>query len=48
MTDPEVFYNAKNNPEQFAKHAQIMMDSCEKFIDFKKIEVIPTSRYRII
>ena len=48
MTEPEVFYNAKNNPEQLAKHAQIMMDSCEKFIDFKKIEVIPTSRYRII
>ena len=40
--------NYKNNPKQFAKHAQIMMDSCEKFIDFKKIEVIPTSRYRII
>ena len=48
MTDPEVFYNAKNNPEQFAKNVQIMMESCEKFIDFKKIEVIPTSRYRII
>ena len=48
MTDQEVFYDAKNNPEQLAKHAQIMMDSCEKFIDFKKIEVIPTSRYRII
>ena len=48
MTDPEVFYDAKNNPEQLAKHAQIMMDSCEKFIDFKKIEVIPTSRYRMI
>ena len=48
MTDPEVFYDAKNNSEQLAKHAQIMMDSCEKFIDFKKIEVIPTSRYRII
>ena len=48
MTDPEVFYDAKNNPEQLEKHTQIMMDSCEKFIDFKKIEVIPTSRYRII
>ena len=48
MTDPEAFYDAKNNPEQLAKHAQIMMDSCEKFIDFKKIEVIPTSRYRMI
>lgn len=48
MTDQEVFYDARNNPEQLAKNAQIMMDSCEKFIDFKKIEVIPTSRYRII
>ena len=48
MTDPEVFYNAKNNPEQFAKHVQIMMESCEKFIDFKKIEVIPKRRYRVI
>ena len=35
MTEPEVFYNSKNNPEQLAKHVQIMMDSCEKFIDFK-------------
>jgi hypothetical protein len=48
MTNPEVFYDAENNPGLLAKHAQIMMDSCEKFIDFKKIEVMPTSRYRII
>jgi hypothetical protein len=48
MTDPAVFYDSQNNPEQLAKHVQIMMDSCEKFIDFEKIEVIPTSRYRII
>jgi len=24
------------------------MDSCSRFIDFQKIEVIPTSRYRMI
>lgn len=48
MTDPQVFYAAGNNPELFTKNAEIMMDSCEKFIDFQKIEVIPTSRYRII
>jgi hypothetical protein len=48
MTDPAIFYDSQNNPEQLAKHVQIMMDSCEKFIDFEKIEVIPTSRYRII
>ena len=48
MTDSQVFYDAKDNPELFTKNAQIMMDSCKKFIDFQKIEVIPTSRYRII
>ncbi|MDA8655474.1 EthD domain-containing protein [Gammaproteobacteria bacterium] len=48
MSDPEVFYDAENNPELLAKNGQVMMSSCEKFIDFKKIEVIPTSRYRIV
>ena len=48
MTDPAVFYAAENDPELLVKHTKIMMDSCEKFIDFNKIEVIPTSRYRII
>ena len=48
MTDPAIFYAAENDPELLAKHTKIMMDSCEKFIDFNKIEVIPTSRYRII
>ena len=48
MTDPQVFYAAGNNPELLTKNAQIMIDSCEKFIDFQKIEVIPTSRYKII
>ena len=48
MSDPAVFYNATNNPDLLLKNTQIMMDSCTKFIDFTKIEVIPTSRYRII
>ncbi|MEC7911751.1 MAG: EthD domain-containing protein [Pseudomonadota bacterium] len=48
MSDPAVFYNAANNPDLLLKNTQIMMDSCTKFIDFTKIEVIPTSRYRII
>ena len=48
MSDPEVFYDAENNPELLAKNGQVMMSSCEKFIDFKKIEVIPTSRYRMV
>lgn len=48
MSDPEVFYDAENNPELLAKNGKVMMSSCEKFIDFKKIEVIPTSRYRMV
>ncbi len=48
MADSEVFYNAKGDEEMLQRNAKIMMDSCNQFIDFNKIEVIPTSRYRII
>ena len=34
--------------ELLEKNLGIMMASCEKFIDFSKIEVIPTSRYLVI
>tara|TARA_B110001454_G_C12647995_1_gene404200 strand:- start:226 stop:918 length:693 start_codon:yes stop_codon:yes gene_type:complete len=48
MSNTEIFYNAPNDPQLLLKNTTIMMDSCSKFIDFNKIEVIPTSRYRII
>ena len=48
MSNPAVFYNAENNPELLSKNIELMMDSCGSFIDFQKIEVIPTSRYRMI
>ena len=48
MSNPSVFYNAKNDSELLLKNTELMMDSCSKFIDFQKIEVIPTSRYRMI
>ena len=48
MTDSEVFYNAKGDKDMFHRNTNAMMDSCNQFIDFNKIEVIPTSRYRII
>ena len=48
MSDPEEFYAAKGNKELLEKNLGIMMASCEKFIDFSKIEVIPTSRYLVI
>ena len=48
MSDTAIFYDAPNDPELLLKNIAIMMDSCTKFIDFHKIEVIPTSRYRMI
>lgn len=48
MSDPAIFYNAENNAELLLKNTELMMSSCSSFIDFQKIEVIPTSRYRMI
>ena len=48
MTDQEEFYAAKGNPSLMKQNLNIMMESCSKFIDFSKIEVIPTSRYLVI
>jgi hypothetical protein len=48
MSNPSIFYNAENNSELLLKNTELMMDSCSRFIDFQKIEVIPTSRYRMI
>ena len=48
MSNPSIFYNAENDSELLLKNTELMMDSCSRFIDFQKIEVIPTSRYRMI
>ena len=48
MSDQEEFYGAKGNPTLMKKNVEIMMESCSKFIDFSRIEVIPTSRYLVI
>ena len=48
MSNPAIFYNAENDPALLLKNTELMMDSCSSFIDFQKIEVIPTSRYRMI
>jgi len=50
MTDPHVFFDAINpdgskNAERLALNSQRMTDSCMKFIDFDKMEVIITSEY---
>ena len=45
MTDPMVFYDAVGDEEKFKRHEQQMMESCIRFIDFDKIDRIPTSEY---
>jgi hypothetical protein len=50
MTDPHVFYDAINpdgskNDERLQVNSQRMIDSCMKFIDFDKMEVLITSEF---
>lgn len=44
MTSDMVFYAAADEAE-LARHSKMMMDSCARFIDFDRIDVIPMSEY---
>ncbi|EQB13592.1 EthD domain-containing protein [Novosphingobium lindaniclasticum] len=46
MSAPEVFFDAAGDPAKFEANARIMMDSCMRFIDFSRIDVIPTSQFQ--
>lgn len=46
MTDSEVFYAAKGDPNTYQANCQKMIASCQQFIDFDEIDVLPTSEYR--
>lgn len=45
MTDWQTFYDASGNPELFRQRQQEMMASCQRFIDFDKIDACSTSEY---
>ena len=45
MTDPHAFFDAVGDEEKFQRNVAEMMDSCGRFIDFDKIDVVPTSQY---
>lgn len=45
MTDAQAFFNAIGEPDKFKRNLDVMMDSCSRFIDFDKIDVVPTSQY---
>jgi hypothetical protein len=47
LRDAQVFYNAVGDEARHQRHLQLMMDSCAKFIDFDRIDVIATSEYRL-
>ena len=45
MTDRMVFFDSVGDAEKFKQRQQAMMASCVRFIDFDKIDCIPTSEY---
>lgn len=47
MTDPQSFFDAPGDEEKFRRNLAAMMESCNRFIDYDKIDVLPTSQYLI-
>ena len=45
MTDPQAFFGAVGDPAKFNANLAAMMDSCGRFIDFTRIDVLPTSQH---
>jgi len=46
LTDPQVFFDAVGDPQKYQANLDRMMQTCGRFIDFDKIDVILTSEYR--
>lgn len=45
MTDPQAFFDAVGDEEKYQRNLAAMIESCQRFIDFDKIDVLPTSQY---
>jgi len=45
MFDPQAFFDAPGDEEKFQRNLALMMDSCQRFIDFDQLGVLPTSQY---
>lgn len=45
MTDPALFFDAEGDDDRFAENTRRMMESCNGFIDFARIDIIPTSQF---
>lgn len=47
MTDPAAFFDAVGDEARFADHTRRMMESCDGFLKFGELDVIPTSQFII-
>jgi hypothetical protein len=45
LRDIRAFYGAADDEAKFQRHTALMMESCARFIDFDRIDVLPTSEY---
>ncbi len=45
MTSQQAFYAAEGDEERYRANLRAMMDSCARFIDRDRIDVVPTSEY---
>lgn len=45
LTDPHAFFDANGDEAKFQANLATMMESCGGFIDFTRIDVIPTSQF---
>lgn len=47
LTDETVYFDAVGDPARLAENQRLMMESCARFIDFDRIDCIPTSQFDI-
>lgn len=47
LNDEAAFYDAVGNPAKLAENQQAMMESCGRFMDFDRVDCIPTSQFDI-
>ena len=47
LSDPQVFFDAVGKPAKFDANLAAMMESCGRFIDFDRIDVLITSQFNL-
>lgn len=45
LTDEAVYFDAEGDTARLAQNQRLMMESCARFIDFDRIDCIPTSQF---